>query len=507
MPWGLYRFHQSSLPHFITFTCYRRQSFLSTPIVRDAFLKVLERTRLRYDFLIYGFVVMPNHVHLLISEPKQDTIATVIQSLKVSMVRHEKTHICQNKADMGHSARDTQNHLGGVLTNITFRLSFILLAFTTLIYGRTPTNSAPSVSISDATAYRLVFLTSCIHFQDTSIEAAAHAAHLSAMAINNAEEILAHFCTEYDSLVSDYNKSLTPEVDDGSQALLLSRIDQLLNSTISALKAYNSDDWQTIDQAVKNEKAHMGVRSPMDGAMSPLSRQAAEAPGAVTPADLTGTIGGYTYYVAYSTSGLNAYQTVLIDGTWSGMGCVWDQYHGQWQPPGCPAMHSPNITNMIGTYGGTSYGGSVLYNTYLSFQTTTIAPIVGGDSPQPIIYDAFGSANVYCSVALGYIASWSWRQHLLAAFTKTKSIVPGVCHYTESWCTAETTPPLVDVQEINVSSCDTDYHWTITLCTDPNRDYHFTSCLFKDSLGRANGFTYGSSSINRGACTPYSLYH
>ena len=102
MPWGLYRFHQSRLPHFITFTCDRRQSFLNTPTICDAFLTILERTRLRYDFLIYGFVVMPNHVHLLISEPMHGTIATVIQALKIGSARYEKTHICQKMADMGH---------------------------------------------------------------------------------------------------------------------------------------------------------------------------------------------------------------------------------------------------------------------------------------------------------------------------------------------------------------------------------------------------------------------
>ena len=107
MPWGLYRFHHSRLPHFITFTCYRRQPFLNTPEVRDAFLRVLERTRLRYDFLIYGFVVMPSHVHLLISEPKQGMIATVIQALKIAYARYAKTHICQHKADMGHDEQTT----------------------------------------------------------------------------------------------------------------------------------------------------------------------------------------------------------------------------------------------------------------------------------------------------------------------------------------------------------------------------------------------------------------
>ena len=65
-------------------------------------MSILERTRVRYDFFIYGFVVMPNHVHLLISEPKRDTVATVIQALKIASARYEKTHISQKMGDMGH---------------------------------------------------------------------------------------------------------------------------------------------------------------------------------------------------------------------------------------------------------------------------------------------------------------------------------------------------------------------------------------------------------------------
>ncbi|HEY4930829.1 MAG TPA: transposase [Terriglobales bacterium] len=118
MHWGLYRFHQSHRPHFITFTCYRRQSYFSTPTRRDASLKVLERTRLRYQFFIYGFVVMPNHIHLLISEPQQGTIATVIQSLKIASAKRIKPSVrqgdslqrpynCQNQAFVGHGPQDT----------------------------------------------------------------------------------------------------------------------------------------------------------------------------------------------------------------------------------------------------------------------------------------------------------------------------------------------------------------------------------------------------------------
>ena len=97
VPWALYRFHQSRLPHFITFTCYRGQSYLNTSTRRDAFLNVLERTRQRYQFRVFGFVVMSNHIHLLISEPQQGTIATVIQSLKIASAKRIRPSMRQGE--------------------------------------------------------------------------------------------------------------------------------------------------------------------------------------------------------------------------------------------------------------------------------------------------------------------------------------------------------------------------------------------------------------------------
>jgi hypothetical protein len=102
VPWGLYRFHQSRLPHFITFTCYRWQALLNTSEIRDVFLKILERARVRFDFLIYGFVIMPNHVHLLISEPMVGTLATVIQAIKIGWwPAYPVAHNCHRLAIVG----------------------------------------------------------------------------------------------------------------------------------------------------------------------------------------------------------------------------------------------------------------------------------------------------------------------------------------------------------------------------------------------------------------------
>jgi putative transposase len=77
--------------HFITCSCYQRRPLLATPRNRDAFLKVLDEVRTRYQFLLLGYVVMPEHIHLLISEPKIGTPSTVMQVLKQGV-----SHALQN---------------------------------------------------------------------------------------------------------------------------------------------------------------------------------------------------------------------------------------------------------------------------------------------------------------------------------------------------------------------------------------------------------------------------
>ncbi|HXM20476.1 MAG TPA: transposase [Terriglobales bacterium] len=87
MPWGLERFHASGQSHFITFCCYHRRPLLTTPIPRQVFEAALERVRGSFDLCVYGYVVMPEHVHLLLSEPRQRTLADALKSLKQGVSR------------------------------------------------------------------------------------------------------------------------------------------------------------------------------------------------------------------------------------------------------------------------------------------------------------------------------------------------------------------------------------------------------------------------------------
>jgi putative transposase len=50
-------------------------------------LTVLERVRRRYQFVVAGYVVMPEHIHLLISEPQVKTPSTAMQALKLGFAR------------------------------------------------------------------------------------------------------------------------------------------------------------------------------------------------------------------------------------------------------------------------------------------------------------------------------------------------------------------------------------------------------------------------------------
>ena len=80
MPWSLKRYQNSGTLHFVTFSCYRRQPLLSKPGAAHMFEQALEIARLKYGFFVFGYVVMPEHVHLLVSEPERDTLATAIKA-------------------------------------------------------------------------------------------------------------------------------------------------------------------------------------------------------------------------------------------------------------------------------------------------------------------------------------------------------------------------------------------------------------------------------------------
>jgi putative transposase len=87
MPNRLHRYYGAGYLHFITTSCYQRRPPLDEASNRDLFLQVLEQVRRRYRLVVAGYVVMPEHVHLLLGEPERGNPSAVMQALKQGFAR------------------------------------------------------------------------------------------------------------------------------------------------------------------------------------------------------------------------------------------------------------------------------------------------------------------------------------------------------------------------------------------------------------------------------------
>jgi len=101
MPKRLVRFQKSGQFHFITFSCYERQPMLTRPTAFHVLELQLETVRHRYGFVVAGYVLMPEHVHLLGGEPQISSLAVVLQVLKqqtsTSLKRAEEAQFWQRR--------------------------------------------------------------------------------------------------------------------------------------------------------------------------------------------------------------------------------------------------------------------------------------------------------------------------------------------------------------------------------------------------------------------------
>ena len=86
----LVRYQQCGCFHFVTFSCYRRQPLLGTAAAYGVFERELEAVRVRYGFVVAGYVLMPEHVHLLVGEPSRSSLSVALQVLKQQTSRKLK---------------------------------------------------------------------------------------------------------------------------------------------------------------------------------------------------------------------------------------------------------------------------------------------------------------------------------------------------------------------------------------------------------------------------------
>ena len=103
MPDHPHRFSGGRDLHFVTFSCYQRRPLLDHPLRRDLILEILERIRRRYRLVVLGYVVMPEHVHLLVSEPQRANLSIAIQALKLGFVRSLERSVVPRSRKVGET--------------------------------------------------------------------------------------------------------------------------------------------------------------------------------------------------------------------------------------------------------------------------------------------------------------------------------------------------------------------------------------------------------------------
>ncbi|MCA9073804.1 MAG: transposase [Planctomycetaceae bacterium] len=103
------RFNDAGHAHFLTFSCFRRQPFLSKERSCLWMLDAINRARDTHAFDLWAYVLMPEHVHLLIW-PTQETysISAILKSLKQSVARRALTFVRENAPEFQAKMEDRQ---------------------------------------------------------------------------------------------------------------------------------------------------------------------------------------------------------------------------------------------------------------------------------------------------------------------------------------------------------------------------------------------------------------
>jgi len=80
--------------HSLTFSCFRRQQFLTTTRTRQWIIDAINGAGCKYDFAVWSFVIMPEHVHVLVY-PRRPvySISRILSGIKQPVSKRAIYHV------------------------------------------------------------------------------------------------------------------------------------------------------------------------------------------------------------------------------------------------------------------------------------------------------------------------------------------------------------------------------------------------------------------------------
>ena len=85
--------------HFITFSCYRRLPLLTKERTRQWMVDAMDLSRQKNPFELWAWVIMPEHVHLVLLPQNDVRIASILTTMKQSVSRQAMIWLKENAPD------------------------------------------------------------------------------------------------------------------------------------------------------------------------------------------------------------------------------------------------------------------------------------------------------------------------------------------------------------------------------------------------------------------------
>lgn len=90
-------FNTPGEPHELTFTCYKYRKFLSKDRTRQYVIDALARFPEQYEFDLWAYVIMPEHMHMLVCpRPDKYDMSTFLKAFKQSVARRAINYLKNN---------------------------------------------------------------------------------------------------------------------------------------------------------------------------------------------------------------------------------------------------------------------------------------------------------------------------------------------------------------------------------------------------------------------------
>ncbi len=106
MPSNLRRYDEPGHIHFLTLSCYLRLTFFHNDALKQVAIDGLHKTRAKHNICLIGYVIMPDHVHLILyphkrCDPMPIPISIIIKSFKQHVGFHGRQRLLELQEKYG----------------------------------------------------------------------------------------------------------------------------------------------------------------------------------------------------------------------------------------------------------------------------------------------------------------------------------------------------------------------------------------------------------------------